>query len=244
MAQATVTLHSKPYAIKVSGTGEQPILIIGIGTLLDRTTSSNIREHFTFYFSDLYWDGKNSLDNPSMDSLANDIQSTAIQLRLETKPIIMAHSAYGPLALHAANVFPDDFAGVMMIGSPPGWNANLVESNDVFFQKHASEERKKADTEYRNCSDVSKQTLDKLDPYEKFLRLYSIYDRARYWKDFSYDSRFLWDGLDINMPIFNTYFEKLLPLYNITENIDQVTCPVFLAAGQYDYDCCPKERWN
>ena len=44
------------------------------------------------------------------------------------------------------------------------------------------------------------------------------------------------------MLILNNHFERLLPLYEITQDIDQITCPVFLTAGRYDYDYCPKVR--
>ena len=236
-----ITLHQHRYPITISGNGDQSMLIIGVGTLTDRTLSEQLRDQFTICSSDLYWVGSDNVQDISMDALAADIESVRRQLGLE-KPILVAHSAYGPLAIHVAKLFPDNIGGVLMLGSPPGWNDPLVRKNQQHFDEHADTIRKAIDESQRRL--YPPEILDTMDPYERFLTIYADLDRARYWYDANYDSRPLWDGLTANMPVFDGYFAKTLPPYNVEDNIEKVACPVLLAAGDYDYDCCPALRWQ
>lgn len=50
-----VTVRNKPYPVSVAGNGI-PCLVIGTGTLMQRTLSDRFKNLFEVYSSDLYWD--------------------------------------------------------------------------------------------------------------------------------------------------------------------------------------------
>src|SRR5688572_2110555 len=99
-----IYLDDKAYPVYLDGDGKNPCLCIGIGSLMQKTLSQRFKNIFSVYSTDLYWINKNRLLDPSqltMEKIIDDIFSVIEQLDLKN-PTLLAHSAYGIVALEAA----------------------------------------------------------------------------------------------------------------------------------------------
>lgn len=221
------------YLVSVSGRGI-PCLAIGIGTLLQRTLSSKFKESFQVYASDWYWDCRSPPPTQlTMRQTVEDIHQLAQELKLP--PFVMlAHSAFGLVALEYAKAYPSSLRGVVMIGTPLNSNPKVAQVNNDYFERHAEPERKCIDRERRRTTDTTGLT-----PAERFLREYIWRDAARYWYDPAYDCSWLWEGIELNGELINRLFWEILPAHDAQVGLAEIECPILLAAGMADYDCCP-----
>lgn len=238
----TIALKGKKYPVTVAGSGI-PCLAIGIGILVQRTLSSRFKNNFKVYSAELYWDGRYELDNPqelTLETIVDDIIELGRALRLSNY-VLIGHSAYGLIALECAKKYPEIIKGVIASGTPTYSNSCIAARNTIFFEKYAELERKKIDAERR--TQVAQEDLTQLTTTEKFLRTYVYRDAARYWHIPDFDCTKLWE--DIVIPkVFTHFFSTILPACDVIHDIERVKCPVFLAAGKSDYDCCPVELWS
>lgn len=230
-------IRNKTYPVSVAGSGV-PCLVIGIGTLMQRTLSRRFKGHFEVCSSDVYWDARYKLEDPSsltMEQIIDDIRELAESLKISSF-VLFAHSAYGIVALEFAKKYPSALKGIIMVGSPVNSNPEVAYHNNCYFESHASMERKKIDSERR--TKFAREDLEKLDFSAKFLREYIWRDAARYWHDPSFDCTDLWQGVIVD-EVLNHFFTNILPKNNAQKGLDKIKCPIFLAAGMSDYDCCP-----
>jgi proline iminopeptidase len=237
-----VNVGNKNYKIDIVGR-ELPILSIGLGTPSLYTLSDRFKERFEVYSSDLYWVKEHALGNAesiTINQIVDDIAELATNLNL-SKFFIFGHSAYGIIALEFAKKYPQLVLGIIMSGTPPNSNQQVAETNNAYFEKHASANRKKIDKERR--AEFSEEKLMHLSPSEKFKMEYTWTHGPRYWHIPDFDCSDLWQGITIEHKIFNNLFSKILPSIDVRNNLDQIDCPIFLAAGDSDFNCCPF-LWN
>lgn len=239
-----VTLRGATYPVSVTGSGQKDCLCIGIGSLMQRTLSQNFNKMFSVYSTDLYWTQQQRLADCTqltMQQIIDDIRTVIKQLNL-IKPIIVAHSAYGIVALEFAKEHGADIGGVIMVGSPPAWDDNVIAFARKYFDEHASLERKANDQARRDNFKLIKQPGESdisLNAYEA--------DSARYWGDFNIKRTFLddlWRGVEADDAIMNHFFCVILPKNDLAKNIVLIDIPVLLAAGRLDFDCVPLELWR
>jgi pimeloyl-ACP methyl ester carboxylesterase len=239
-----IYLDDKAYPIYLDGDGKNQCLCIGIGSLMQKTLSDNFKNIFTVYSSDLYWINKNRLIESyklTMEKIIDDILSVIKQLSLN-KPVLLAHSAYGIVALEAAKKLNANLGGIIMVASAPAWNDDTVSFARKYFDEHASNERKLNDKKRKEKfiqikkpeeSDIS------VNAYEA--------DSARYWGNYEIDREFLeylWQGIEADDAIMNHFFSVVLPKNKLEESINHINVPVFLAAGQLDFDSAPLSLWE
>lgn len=67
---------------------------------------------------------------------------------------------------------------------------------------------------------------------------YIYRDAPKYWAQADFDCSDLWKGI-LPPPEFIPLFNTLLPSIDVKVDLDKLQCPVYLAAGTLDYDCCP-----
>ncbi len=233
----SVHLRGKEYPVTVSGTGI-PILSIGLGQLGQRTLSERFKKTFKVYASNIYWDARYALDNPeklTLDLIVDDIAELGHQLQLP-RYFIFAHSAYGIVALEFAKKYPDLVQGIIMSGTPPNSNAEVAAINNDYFEQHAEPHRKIIDEQRR--TEYAQQDATHLNTSERFLRHYIWRDAARYWHNPNFDCSPVWEGIIID-DVIDHFFSGILPKIDVRHNLEKVSCPIFLAAGASDYDCCP-----
>ncbi len=189
-----VNIRGREYPITISGSGI-PCLAIGTGTLTTRTLSKRFKEEFKIYSSDLYWEEKQGLEDPTtltMDMIVDDIALLGKELKLDSY-IVIGHSAFGIVALEFAKKYPRLALGIIMIGTPVNSNSTVAEQNDRLFHLHADKNRKLIDSQRRAL--IAQEDLSKLSSSERFLREYIYRDAPRYWHIPDFDCRFLWEGI-------------------------------------------------
>lgn len=232
-----IKIKGKSYPVTKSGFGI-PCLFIGLGTLLFRTLSQDFTNSFEIYSSDMYWVENNSLNDPelvTMDTIIDDIKILGEVLKL-SKYIMLAHSAYGIIALEFAKKYPNVVSGIIMIGTPVNSNLEVAKKHDSIFQKLADNERKLIDAERRNQAE--KQDLTKLTLPQRWVHEYVYRDAARYWHIPDFDCKELWEGIVLDN-LLTKLFANILPTVDVLEGLEKINEPIFLAAGLSDYDCCP-----
>lgn len=234
----SVKLKNRNYPISVTGEG-QPCLVIGIGTLIQRTLSQKFKNSFKVYSSDLYWIKDHALDDVSsltMERIVDDIEELRQNLKLSSF-ILIGHSAYGIVALEYAKKYSSALNGIIMVGAPLNSNAEVEACNNKYFESHADPLRKSIDLERRAA--FSNEDLSHLDSAAKFLRGYIWRDAPRYWHDPTFDCSPLWKNINLDGDLLDYFFKAVLPKIDVKKELDKIKCPVFLAAGMSDYDCCP-----
>lgn len=232
-----IEVRGSAYPVTISGIGI-PSLIIGIGTLMQRTLSERFRKSFMLYSGDMYWDRRNKLHHASeltMEHILDDNAEIAYNLNLSSF-VIIAHSAYGIVALEFAKKYPSLVRGIIMIGTPPNSNTMVAAQNNEYFEKHAEPIRKIIDAERRQR--FAEEDLSTEDAHTKFVRCYVYRDAPRYWYIPDFDCSALWEDIILD-DVIDHFFSTVLPATDVREKLETVKCPIFLAAGESDYDCCP-----
>jgi proline iminopeptidase len=222
----------------------RPCIVIGVAKLYPRAFSEQLREHFKFIFSDVRLDvpyePSFQISSITMDTFSEDVETLRRNLGFD-KVCVLGHSIHGVLALEYARRYPEHTSHVIVIGSPPYINDRSREIDAQFWEDDASEERKsilKRDTE------LMKQNESDLSLFEAFKNEY-IADNAKYWFDPTYDSVWLWQGVefsDESIDVYNHLLEVVVEGYSVTEG-DEISTPVFLALGRYDY-VIPYTLWD
>ena len=211
---------------------------------MQRTLSRNFNKMFSVYSTDMYWIQQQRLTDCTqitMQQIVDDIHAVIKQLKL-INPIIVAHSAYGIVALEFAKQHGDNIGGVIMVGSPPAWHDDVITFARKYFDEHASIERKANDQARKDNFKLIKQPGESdisLNAYEA--------DSARYWGDFNIKRTFLedlWRGVEADDATMNHFFGVILPKNDLAKNIGRIDIPVLLAAGRLDFDCVPLALWR
>ncbi|HLB94138.1 MAG TPA: hypothetical protein VJJ81_02730 [Candidatus Babeliales bacterium] len=123
-----------------------------------------------------------------------------------------------------------------MVGTPPNANAQVAARNKAYFATHAEPERKRIYTQ--RAAEIAKEDLSKLNYAERFLRQYIYGSAPIYWHIPDFDCSELWHDIIVD-EILNHLFNTIFPQTDVMQNLTKVTCPIVLAAGKSDYDCCP-----
>lgn len=238
-----VLVDSVQYPVYKNGQGPISALGLGIGTILSRTFSDEFYQQFSYYSTDLYWVKSHPLDDAdalSLDRIVDDYAVVLNRLNLP-QPLLIAHSCYGLVALELAKRKDIDISGVILIGTPPKWDEQLITFCDQYFSSHASAERRlnhlKRQEHYQSIRQPSDSIIN-LNAY--------IADTAKYWGDFLIDESIIaniWDNIAAEDRAMNQFFDYILPHYD-SSNFNQIEAPVVLVAGHCDYDCLPHETWK
>lgn len=176
-----------------------------------------------------------------MEKIVDDIFAFIAERKLD-KTILIAHSCFGICALEAAKRQEAAIEGIILVASPPYWNAESLAKANRYFESMASPERKANDAQRRARFEQIKT------PNESELSL-NTYEAAsaRYWADFNVSRdrlEKLWEGIHPEEQICNRFYLELLPQHDLTKGIDRVKVPVVLAAGQLDFDSAPLLLWQ
>lgn len=238
-----VAVEGAKLSYSVEGSG-LPCIVIGVAKIYPRAFSEQLREHFRLIFTDVRLDvpyePSFQISSITMGTFSEDIETVRRNLGFE-KVCVIGHSINGVLALEYARKYPEHTSHVIVIGSPPYINDRSREIEAQFWEDDASEERKsilKRDTE------ILKENQGGPSLYEAFLNEY-IANNAKYWFDPTYDSVWLWQGVefsDESFEVYNHFQEVVVEGYSVTDG-HEISTPVFLALGRYDY-VIPYTLWN
>ena len=236
----TVDGFKIPYFIEGKGI---PCIIIGSTTNWPRKTlSAKLKEYFKFISIDsrLLVPLNKPIDSSDLtiDSQIEDIEKVRNELGL-SEICVLGHSIGGIFAFQYARKYPQYTSHAIMIGTPPGWNKKIIEEINEYWEFHASDERKSILRE--NWEKYPKEKFDNLSPSDKVV-MQDILNAPKYHVDPKYDNSWLWKNESWNVEAMNYLFNKLMADYDITSGA-QVTTPVFLALGHFDY-IVPPQVWR
>lgn len=239
----TVAIKGKNYPVHIHGTGNIPLLSIGIGSHLQMTLPESLMTTLKVYSTDLYWIHSQKHEHPeqfTMTDIVDDIIEVISQLSL-TECVIAGFSCYGILALEVAKRDPRVKA-VVLISTPTGWNENIIAIAQSHFDQHASLARKQNDASRKEHFSKIKKPNESLGSINAYAA-----DAARYWKDFTVDNEFfehLWQDINVDDGMINHFFSTLLPTHPVAKDLDMITVPVVLFSGQLDFDSIPLLLWK
>jgi proline iminopeptidase len=218
-------------------------LVIGSSVYYPRTFSENLKNNFRFVFVDtrhyVQHDESYKIDSITLDTYISDIELTRKALGME-KFIIIGHSVHSLLALEYARNYPHYVSHIVMIGAFPYGGPKRANASDKFWEDDASKERK-ALLE-KNMVRLTEDANLNMSPGEGFINEY-ILSAPMYWYDPGYDCAWLWQGVELNMDVLSRLFGGIISQYEVGNNREQITTPVFLALGRYDY-IAPYYLWN
>ena len=173
-----------------------------------------------------------------LDSLIDDIELVRKELGFD-KIIVMGHSGHAFMALEYAKKYPANVSHLVMMCAGPNLSHEAHLAAQRYLNDSVCPERKAA----------LAQSLTRLPQEieaapEKAFITYCLLMGPKSWFDYNYDATKLWEGVEVSMAMFDYVWGKVFRDINITENLDQLQAPVFLALGRYDYLQPPPHMWE
>jgi len=240
-SEGVITIRDVDLNYVIEGRGT-PLLVIGSATYYPRTFSQRLRNHFQFHFVDLRHFAPSAptmqVDAITLDSYAEDVDVIRRFFGFD-EVAVLGHSIHGNMALEYARRYPQRVSHVVVIGSPPVGLLEMSEVGAEYWDSHASAERKQVLQD--NWDRLGEDSLAKLPPGDVFVVSY-ITNGPLYWYDATYDATPLWEGMYVNADVWNRIFE-LYSEYDLSVGPGQITSPIFLAMGPYDY-VVPHILWD
>jgi len=225
------------YSIEGSG---QVVVVIGSVLYYHRLFSLNLRNHFQLVFLD----HKGFTPGPKVDAsaitmneLVEDIEFMRQSLGLE-KFVIVGHSGHGYMALEYAKKHFNIVTKVVLIGMGPDQSQESRVASEQYLQDSACPDRKVVLEKNLACLSHELQA----SPDKRFIT-FCLRLGAKSWYNFNFDASFLWDGVYVNMPIIDRLWGQIFADVNITQGLDQLNIPIFLALGKFDYLVAPFYTW-
>lgn len=218
----------------IEGTGI-PTLVIGSALYYPRTFSENLRKHLRLAFVDhrCFAIPPRTINNSTfeLDVILDDMEYIRKKLDLG-RIVVIGHSGHGYMALEYAKKYPENVSHVVLIGHAPDFSLKSQEMADQYWKDSASSTRKAALEE--NLHQISKEQIANLTPSQQFIKQY-VLNGPRIWYDYRFDSSPLWEGVEINVPLFNHVWGTIFRDIDITKGLEKFEMPVFLALGRYDF---------
>jgi proline iminopeptidase len=228
---------------QVEGTGT-PTVVIGFPTYYVRVFSQNLRSHLRLVFLDHRGSapapGRVDTTEFALDKLVDDIELARRTLDLRRIAVI-GHSGNAFIALEYAKEYPANVSHVIMIGIAPDLSAVSAEAAEKNWQELASPERKAVLEE--NLRRLPDEQLAELPPAERFIRSY-VRNGPRTWFDPQFDASPLFEGVVANMDMIAYVWGQVFRDIDITQELETLDRPVFLALGRYDFLVAPPSSWD
>ena len=228
------------YLIEGSG---PPTIVIGSALYYPRVFSKQLREHLRLVFLDHrgFARAPATIDPASfkLATVVDDIERARQALGLG-RVMVIGHSGHSYMALEYGKRYPDNVSHVVMIGIAPDLSAGSVEAAARYWSESVSPERKALFE--ANLQRLPDEELAHLPLSERFITAY-IRNGAKIWFDPKFDSTPLWEGVELN-EVFEHIWGEVFPAIDITESLDALERPVFLALGRYDFLVAPPSSWD
>lgn len=219
-----------------------PAIVVGSSLYYSRTFSSNLRNSLKLAFvahrgfSSPYDCQDKSLFQ--LETLIDDIELVRKELGF-AQVIIIGHSGHAFMALEYAKKYPGNVSHVVMMCVGPNYSP----------EGHAAAERYLNDSVCSERKAVLAENLKRLPQAiaaapEKAFITYCLLMGPKSWFDYNYDATKLWEGVEVNMAMFDYVWGEVFRDIDITENLDKLLSPVLLVLGRYDYLVPPPHMWE
>jgi proline iminopeptidase len=240
-ARGTIRSGQFELAYTIEGQGK-PAIVIGSAVYYPRTFSRDLRKSLQLIFVDHRGFAKAHGDlQPSdytLDAVLGDIDLVRRHLRHE-EVIVIGHSGHGYMALEYAKRYSSYVSHVVMIATGPSHRPEHHEASERYWNESVCPERK-----VRLASDLALLPGEIEAAPEKRFITFCIRLGAKSWYDHSYDAAPLWQGVEVNMPVFDHLWGETFRDIDIRQGLDKLDIPVFLSLGRYDYLVAPYATWD
>lgn len=243
----TGTVKSGPFELTyiVEGTG-RPTIVVGSAKYYQRVFSANLRQRLRLVFVDHrgFTPSPGPVDSTAfaLDTLIADIERVRHHLRLEQVAVV-GHSSHAYMALEYAKASPEQVSHVVMIGISPDLSAASEEARIAYWDSFASPERKAIQEENERRLPDDEIARMPVSRGRQFIATY-IRNGPQAWYDANFDSTPLWEGVDINMDMFDHVWGRVFRDIDITRHLDPLDRPVFLALGRCDFLVAAPSIWD
>jgi proline iminopeptidase len=245
----SVAVGDRLFGYRAEGSG-LPCLAIGGAAFWAPTFSKGLRDHLRFVFADTRFLGPSSepaeVESVTLDSLLAEVDAVRQAAGVD-RAIALGHSALGLIALEYARHYPEHVSHVVMIGSPPsplvesdGAALDFVPEVKAFWEEDASAERKELLPVTQ--AELTEERMATVPPGKAF-GVWYIAHRPMVFFDPRYDAAWMFDPIEFDSPTFTHFLGVILEDYDVGTTLRELTAPVFLALGRYDY-LVPHVTWD
>jgi proline iminopeptidase len=220
-----------------------PIVVMGSSTYYARAFSQNLREHFELIFVDTrnmlssYQPTEEELESLTLETFADDLESVRTQLEID-EWTVLGHSIQAQIALTYASKYPERTSRLVLVAGVPFSIAEVMEIQEVFWNEHASPERKELHAANRSAIESA---LAAAPEGRRFVVDY-VGNAALFWADPTYDSTPLWEGVETG-PAFGRLAEVVLSRSEARSVLESIEMPTLLVLGQLDFGI-PHVAWD
>ncbi|MEW5856230.1 MAG: alpha/beta hydrolase [Cyanobacteriota bacterium] len=227
------------YIVEGNGT---PTIVVGSTLYYSRTFSSNLRNSLKLAFVDHRgfsppYDCKDT-SLFELGSLVDDIELVRKELGFD-KVIVIGHSGHAFMALEYAKKYPAHVSHVVMMCVGPNYSHEGLLAAERYLNDSVCPERKAA-----LAKNLARLPQEISAAPEKAFITYCLLMGPKSWFDYNYDATKLWEGVEVNMAMFDYVWGEVFRDIDITENLDKLQAPVLLALGRYDYLVPPPYMWE
>jgi proline iminopeptidase len=173
-----------------------------------------------------------------LDLLVDDIELVRKELGFD-KIIVIGHSGHAFMALEYAKKYPANVSHVVMMCVGPSYSHEGHLASLRYLNDSVCPERKAA-----LAKNLARLPQEISAAPEKAFITYCLLMGPKSWFDYNYDATELWEGVEVNMAMFDYVWGEVFRDIDITENLDKLLSPVFLALGRYDYFVPPAYLWE
>lgn len=242
LSSSTLTESTSMYSFEglslrytIQGSGP-PVLVVFHGEIFFRMLPQALQESLTWVLIDFLSPEASSPKELSLETISSALYETQKALGLE-KSLCLGHSLPGILALDYALRYPQKCSGLILIAVPPSVTQQYYEARQSYWSQNATPERKMLldQSLTQLLTDLQEEPLSSFDKY----RIYA----PIYW----FEPSFIPEELFINLPADEFLDEQLvdqaLSGYDPGEKLEDLSIPVFLALGRYDFSV-PIPLWE
>jgi len=220
----------------IEGTGIPCMIISYAGTLFyERTFSNDLQKYFQLIHVDLRGGGQSDpgiIGEITLASLVEDIEQLRQTLNLD-KMAVIGHSGNGWLALEYVRQYSRNISHLILVGTGPSRTEDTRKKVQDYWETFASEERKTILE--RNSEQLTEdEQFDTFSTSESFIKMYVAWG-PRLWFDPLFDCSHLFKDMNLNADVLRRFFDIVMKDFDATSFLSEITCPVFLVSGKYDF---------
>lgn len=237
ISEETVDINGVSHYIKKMGKGE-PIVVLhgGPGLFHNYLVSSfeKLAEQYQIIFYDQRGSGKTAFPTDTasitVENFVADLEAIRQHLKIE-KMNLTGHSWGAILAINYAKQFPNNLNKLILIAPAPA-------NTEYFDQMFRNMQNKRKDEDIKEMVKImSSKDFDDRKP-DAVLQAIKIGDKVNLADQSKIDE--LYANMTFtaasanNMLLVNSIMEKNFFNYNITENMNLITCPTLIVLGDLD----------
>lgn len=205
----------------------------------ERTFSHRLRQSLQCVFVEPRGSGRSEsqMATVTFETIAADMDALRQAIGIQ-RMLVLGQSANGLIALAYARAYPEHTLGVVLVGTPPvrTWD----EATTNFLSEYMTPERRKIWQEKQ--ARLTPETLQTLSPGEAAL-VQLIANGPLYWYDAAFDEASLHEGGVIKPTFLQQFGTMRRHAYEPERWFKEITCPVFIAHGAYDF-VVPPTLWE